>query len=248
MSDTPTSQPELPLPFPELARDLPLLPARMLNEHQYCPRLAYLEWVQGEWADSADTVEGRRVHRRVDKPSGELPPADELPAEEKLHARSITLSSNRLGLIAKMDLVEAEDGFVVPVDYKRGKRPHVAGGAYDPERVQLCAQALILDEHGYRVREGALYFAASRERVAIAASAHRAAACARQEPGRDGAGSAGQSTCGGEVGEAFSTAWLGRTRGCQGPRTQAGSIAGLLLAAGGHVCGRARRCVARGVQ
>lgn len=162
-----TAQPELPLPFPELARDLPLLPARMLNEYQYCPRLAYLEWVQGEWADSADTVEGRNVHRRVDKPAGELPPAAELPPEEKLHARSITLSSNRLGLIAKMDLVEAEDGFVVPVDYKRGKRPHVAGGAYDPERVQLCAQALILEEHGYRVREGVLYFAGSRERVRV---------------------------------------------------------------------------------
>ncbi|HET7922949.1 MAG TPA: hypothetical protein VFM15_09370 [Gammaproteobacteria bacterium] len=37
---------------------MPLLPARMVNEYQYCPRLAYLEWVQGEWADSADTVEG----------------------------------------------------------------------------------------------------------------------------------------------------------------------------------------------
>jgi len=39
---------ELPLPFPEFSRDLPLLPARMANEYQYCPRLAYLEWVQGE--------------------------------------------------------------------------------------------------------------------------------------------------------------------------------------------------------
>lgn len=167
MSDTPDSQPDLPLPFPELGGDLPLLPVRMLNEYQYCPRLAYLEWVQGEWADSADTVEGRHAHRRVDKRSGTLPSADELPQDEKLHARSITLSSNRLGLIAKMDLVESEDGFVVPVDYKRGKRPHVSGGAYDPERVQLCAQALILEEHGYRVREGVLYFAGSRERVRV---------------------------------------------------------------------------------
>jgi len=38
---------ELPLPFPEFSRDMPLLPARMVNEYQYCPRLAYLEWVQG---------------------------------------------------------------------------------------------------------------------------------------------------------------------------------------------------------
>lgn len=52
-------QGEFPLPFPELSADMPLLPARMVNEYQYCPRLAYLEWVQGEWAESSDTVEGR---------------------------------------------------------------------------------------------------------------------------------------------------------------------------------------------
>jgi CRISPR-associated endonuclease Cas1/CRISPR-associated protein Cas4 len=160
-------QTELPLPFPELAGDMPLLPARMLNEYQYCPRLAYLEWVQGEWADSADTVEGRGVHRRVDRPSGELPPPEDVDADTRIHARSITLSSNRLGLIAKMDLIEAEDGAVVPVDYKRSKRPHVAKGAYDPERVQLCAQGMILEEHGYRCTEGVLYFAASKERVTV---------------------------------------------------------------------------------
>lgn len=52
-------QRELPLPFPEIGGDMPLLPARMVNEYEYCPRLAYLEWVQGESADSSDTVEGR---------------------------------------------------------------------------------------------------------------------------------------------------------------------------------------------
>lgn len=160
-------QRELPLPFPELSGDLPLLPARMVNEYQYCPRLAYLEWVQGEWAESSDTVEGRHAHRRVDKPSGDLPPPGEADEEERIHARSITLSSNRLGLIAKMDLVEGEGDRVTPVDYKRGKRPHVPQGAYDPERVQLCMQGLILEEHGYRCDEGVLYFAESRERVRI---------------------------------------------------------------------------------
>lgn len=66
-------QPELPLPFHEFAGDLPLLPVRMVNEYEYCPRLAYLEWVQGEWTDSGDTVQGRWVHRRVDKTAGKLP-------------------------------------------------------------------------------------------------------------------------------------------------------------------------------
>lgn len=161
-------QPELPLPPPPLRDDQPYVPARMVNEFQYCPRLAYLEWVQGEWAESADTVEGRGVHRRVDRGSGELPQAEAIGEDERVHARSVTLSSDRLGLIAKLDLIEVEDGAVVPVDYKRGRRPHVTAGAYDPERVQLCVQGLILEDNGYRCSEGALYFRESRERVRIA--------------------------------------------------------------------------------
>ncbi|BCO32900.1 CRISPR-associated exonuclease Cas4/endonuclease Cas1 fusion [Thiohalobacter sp. COW1] len=160
-------QGELPMPFPDLSGDMPLLPARMVNEYSYCPRLAYLEWVQGEWAESGDTVEGRHVHRRVDKPGGKLPEPGAGSEDDRLHARSITLSSNRLGLIAKMDLVESEGDKVTPVDYKRGKRPHVSKGAYEPERVQLCIQAMILEEHGYRCDEGVLYFAGSKERVRV---------------------------------------------------------------------------------
>ncbi len=161
------AQGELALPFPELSGDQPLMPVRMVNEYQYCPRLAYLEWVQGEWADSADTVDGRHKHRRVDRPDGKLPAAADLEEDDQLHARSVTLSSNRLGLIAKLDLIEAMDGVVTPVDYKRGKRPHVARGVYDPERVQLCAQGLILREHGYDCNEGAIYFVESKERVRV---------------------------------------------------------------------------------
>ncbi|WKJ89619.1 hypothetical protein QZJ86_16585 [Methylomonas montana] len=40
--ERPPIQLELPLPFSELSGDMPLLPARMINEYQYCPRLAYL--------------------------------------------------------------------------------------------------------------------------------------------------------------------------------------------------------------
>ncbi|MGH8474803.1 MAG: CRISPR-associated endonuclease Cas4g/Cas1g [Methylococcales bacterium] len=161
-------QTELPMPFPELGGDMPLLPARMVNEYQYCPRLAYLEWVQGEWAASADTVEGDHAHRCVDRPSKDFPEAEDIEAEDVLHGRSITLSSNRLGLIAKLDLIEAEDGKVMPVDYKRGKRPHIPRNAYDPERVQLCVQGIILKEHGYVCEEGELYYVESRERVRVA--------------------------------------------------------------------------------
>ena len=166
MQDT-SIQIELPLPFPELAADSPLLPARMINEYVYCPRLAYLQWVQGEWEESADTIEGTHLHKRVDHPGGDLPPVEEIEEDAQLHARAITLSSNRLGLIARLDLVEGEGNRVTPVDYKRGKRPHVEKGAHDPERVQLCLQAMLLEEHGYQCDNGILYFTGSRERVTI---------------------------------------------------------------------------------
>ncbi len=145
----------LPIPPPPADSATPLVPARMVNEWVYCPRLAYLEWVEGEWAESADTAEGKRVHARVDKGGGRLPDPDELD-EEMAQARSVTLSSERLGVIAKIDVVEVADGIVMPVDFKKGKRPHVAAGAYEPERVQVCAQAMILEDNGYRVEQGAL--------------------------------------------------------------------------------------------
>ena len=132
-------QQTLPLDAPRLTPGAPLLPARMVNEYVYCPRLAYLEWVQGEWADSADTVEGRHVHRRVDKRSGTPPDArkkgatkaveEEDAEEEVIHVRSLELSSDALGLVAKLDLAEFVGRIAVPVDYKRGKRPHASAPA-----------------------------------------------------------------------------------------------------------------------
>ena len=156
----------LPLRVSRRREDAPLVPARILNEFVYCPRLAYLEWVQKEWADSSDTVEGRHIHRRVDMQSGSLPEPGE-DFEELARAKSVELSSKKLDLVAKIDLVESESGEVTPVDYKRGKRPHVPRRAYDPERVQLCAQGLLLEEHGYKCSAGVLYFAGSRERVRV---------------------------------------------------------------------------------
>ena len=167
----------------EVARetDVPdLIPARMLNEFCYCPRLAYLEWVQGEWAHNLETLEGRFGHRRVDKPSAaDVPepadrgdddgPDDEQEAKEPetIHTRSLMLSAPGEGLVAKMDLVDISAGQAIPVDYKRGRVPEVDGGAWEPERVQLCAQGLILRENGYACEGGILYFIGSRRRVSV---------------------------------------------------------------------------------
>jgi CRISPR-associated exonuclease Cas4/CRISPR-associated protein Cas1 len=66
-----------------------------------------------------------------------LPAPDDIEERPDFIARSVTLSSQALGIVAKMDLVEGEDGAVTPVDTKKGRRPHVAEGAYEPERVQV---------------------------------------------------------------------------------------------------------------
>ena len=163
---TPSQQLPLGLPPPPASRDTPLIPVRMINEWVYCPRLAFLEWVEGEWADSGDTAEGRRAHATVDEGGGRLPAADDL-GEEMTRARAVTLASERLGIIAKMDVVEADGGTATPVDFKKGKRPHVAAGAYEPERVQVCAQGMILEDNGYTVGHGALWYAGSREKVPV---------------------------------------------------------------------------------
>jgi CRISPR-associated exonuclease Cas4/CRISPR-associated protein Cas1 len=163
----PPRQLVLELPAPPATADTPLVPVRMVNEWIYCPRLAFLEWVDGEWADSGDTEEGRRVHVRVDSGGGSLPAPEEAEERPDFIARSVTLASEQLGIIARIDLVEGGDGSVTPVDTKKGRRPHVAEGAYEPERVQVCAQALILEDAGYRVPEGLIWFAGSRERVRI---------------------------------------------------------------------------------
>lgn len=171
-----------------------LLPARMINELAYCPRLFYLEHVAAEFQDNTDTVDGRYQHRRVDRPSGGLRPTGpgkegtqptrETPVSQEprpeaptpacaetavpgFRGTSVLVSAPKLGAIARIDVVEQVDGEVVPVDYKRGRKPAVPEGAYEPERVQVCLQGLILRENGYRCDHGEIYFVESKDRVRI---------------------------------------------------------------------------------
>jgi CRISPR-associated protein Cas1 len=144
-----------------------LIPARMLNEYVYCPRLFYLEYVQREWAENVDVLEGRFVHRRVDRPSGPTPSPAEVTADTKIHARSVEVGCPELGAVAVIDLLESDDGQVVPVDYKRGAVPDLPEGAWEPERIQLCLQGLLLRANGYRSSYGIIYYAADKTRVRV---------------------------------------------------------------------------------
>ncbi len=142
-----------------------LLPARMLNEFVYCPRLFFLEHVQAEFAHSEDTLAGRLVHRRVDREQGGLPPAEELEPGDSVAAPGVLLSSERLGLVARIDLLEGDGDEVRPVDYKKGAPGR--DGPWEPDRVQLCAQGLILENNGYRCSSGVIYYATTRQRFVV---------------------------------------------------------------------------------
>jgi len=141
----------------------PLIPARMINELSYCPRLFHLEWVQREWADNYFTEDGRRVHRKVDHPRSKIATVNELP-----ESRSVELGSEELGFIAKIDFVVAgeNENEVVPLEFKRGSVP-VRGEVPEPERVQLCVHALLLRAHGYEVRKGLVWYAESKRRIDV---------------------------------------------------------------------------------
>ena len=135
------------------------LPARMLNEYAYCPRLFYLEYVDGLFAHNADTIDGVAKHSRVDAKTTPLPASKrkmakkqkadqtddasddepngspEISEREIIHARSVTLSSDRYGVLAKLDLVESDGTTATPVDYKRGSPKKLEDGslgAWDP--------------------------------------------------------------------------------------------------------------------
>lgn len=142
-----------------------LVPARMVNEFAYCPRLFFLEWVQARFADNADTVDGRYQHRVVDTEAGRAPGPDQ--AADLRGARSLLVSAPSLGLIGRIDLLEGRDGVVTPVDYKRGSPAPGSGRAGEPERRQLAVHALMLRDAGYSVDRAVLYFVEARERVDV---------------------------------------------------------------------------------
>ncbi len=196
----------------DVVRAPEVLPARMLNEFVYCPRLFYYEHVEGVFVESSDTVRGAALHKRVDSGTGAMPPSGHgagEPAEasamssaadgpaasaaeepEVIHSRSVTLGSERLGVIAKLDLVEVHGsqdaggmraGFVaqevVPVDYKLGKPREgtEANELWPTDQMQLGVQILLLRENGYACNEGVIYYRATRQRVRFELTAEREA-------------------------------------------------------------------------
>lgn len=110
----------------------------------------------------------------LEEPAADTVPVSPPPNEtthQPIHARSVTLASDRLRVVAKLDLVESTGRRATPVDYKKGRPRYDDDGklsAWKPERVQICLQALVLRENGFECDEGVLYFHETRQRVRIA--------------------------------------------------------------------------------
>lgn len=144
-----------------------------IQHFAYCERQWALIHIEQQWQENVKTVEGKHLHERVHNPElvekrGDL-----------LVTRSLPIVSWRLGLYGMMDLAEFHqvssdeggiklpnrEGFWLPkpVEYKRGKPK-----ADDRDEVQLCAQAICLEEMlQVRIEEGDLYYGENRRRVTV---------------------------------------------------------------------------------
>jgi CRISPR-associated exonuclease Cas4 len=140
-----------------IASDEDLIPLSALQHLLFCERQFALIHIEQLWVDNVLTVQGQHLHQRADSGGAERRPGVRI-------VRGLALRSSRLGLVGKADVVEFhDDGSIVPVEYKRGRSKV---GDYD--RVQLCAQALCLEEMNERpVVEGALYYGAARRRETV---------------------------------------------------------------------------------
>jgi CRISPR-associated exonuclease Cas4 len=140
-----------------------LLPLSALQHLIFCERQAALIHIERAWKEDAATAEGRVLHERADLPGGENRRGVRVE-------RAVPLRSYRLGLYGRADVVEyhagdrgVAPGQPFPVEYKRGRvKDQLA------DRVQLCAQAICLEEmHGLDVPQGALFYGESHRRVVV---------------------------------------------------------------------------------
>lgn len=137
-----------------------LVPISALQHFLFCPRQCALIHIEQQWLEDGATVEGRILHERVDR--GRADWRDGVRTVRGLSIRSLVL-----GVTGKADAVELHGRSpnlrVYPIEYKRG-RPK----AHRADEVQLCAQAMCLEEmFSVEVPEGALFYGQNRRRTVL---------------------------------------------------------------------------------
>lgn len=138
-----------------------LFPLSALQHFMFCQRQCALIHLEQIWVENRFTAEGRLQHQRVDAGGSEK-------RRDVRYAFGLPIRSLRLGISGKADMVEFHRGDgdcwqPYPVERKRGRRKEE-----DWDRVQLCAQALCLEEMlGLPVPEGALFYEKERRREIV---------------------------------------------------------------------------------
>ncbi len=133
------------------------IPISALQHWIYCPRQYALIHIEQLWAENRYTAEGRLLHERTDGGLAESRQGIRI-------LRSVQLRSSRHGIYGVADVVELHGGIPFPVEYKRGSPK-----AHRADEVQLCAQALCLEEmFGCTISEGALFYGKTRRRLIVA--------------------------------------------------------------------------------
>ena len=132
------------------------IPLSALQHATYCLRQAALIHLERLWADNQFTAQGDVLHAVADKGGKRL-------ARGVRRVMALAVASTRLGIAGVCDMVEFSGEVPFPVEYKRGKpKLHRA------DEVQLCAQALCLEEMtGLLVPQGALFYAETHRRVVV---------------------------------------------------------------------------------
>ena len=149
-------------PTPGVDRDADPIPISALQHAVYCPRQAALIHIERLWEENRFTAEGRVQHEFAEKPSVRS-------ARGVRRVMALPLASQALGIAGVADLVEFHPSPIgpdipYPVEYKRGKAK-----LHRADDVQLCAQALCLEDMtGHAVPEGALFYAEIKRRVRVA--------------------------------------------------------------------------------
>lgn len=134
------------------------LPLSYLNQLTYCPRRFWYMYVQGEIAINAPMLEGTYQHQtRADKPG------QDTDDRGRLIRRRLWVWSDQLQIAGFADFVEADGARLIPVEYKHGQQ-----GKWDNDNIQLCAQALCLEEMtSQSIEQGEIFYWRSRRRVMV---------------------------------------------------------------------------------
>ncbi|WP_367872481.1 CRISPR-associated protein Cas4 [Luteolibacter sp. Populi] len=134
-----------------------LIAISALQHWLYCPRQCALIHVEQAWAENKFTAEGKVMHARAHDGPDESRPGIRI-------TRGMPVRSLRIGITGQCDVVEFHaDGRVVAVEYKRG-RPK----SHRADEVQLCAQALCLEEMlGIAIPAGFLFYGERHRRTEV---------------------------------------------------------------------------------